>query len=65
MYSYLKDDENNITPDSLLYCEIYMDKVLKKYYNKDSKFINKYKYLIMLRLNKEELTKLSKENINV
>lgn len=57
-YSYMKNQDNEIISDVLLYCEFYIDNLLEKYYNKDIEFINKYKYLIMLGLDSKELTNL-------
>ena len=58
--SYIKNQNNEIKSDALLYCEIYMDNFIEKYYNKDVTFIEENKYLIMLGLDSEELTELSK-----
>ena len=57
---YVKDDDNEIMSDMLLYCEVYIDNFKEKYYNKDVTFIEENKYIIMLGLDSEELTELSK-----
>lgn len=60
--NYLRDDRGNILDKMLLYCEIYIDNLLEKYYNNDEEYITKYKYLMMLGLDYEELSELAKED---
>lgn len=57
----IKDEDGNVLSDKLLYSEIYIDNFVSMYYNKDVKNIKKYKYIIMLGLNLEELTKFNLE----
>ena len=58
--SYLKDQYGSVTTKMLLFSEFYIDYYVDKYYNKnDEENIIKYKYLIMLGLNKEELIKFN------
>ena len=49
----------NIWTDNFIIYEINVDLLKKLYYNKDIKSINKYKPVIMLTLNKEELEEFS------
>ena len=58
---YLKDENGNVMSKMLLYSEIYIDNLVKMYYNKDEVGIEKNKYLIMLGLNLEELIKFNQE----
>ena len=54
--SLLKDQYGNITSTMLIFSEFYIDYYIDKYYNKgDEENIIKYRYLIMLGLNKKEL----------
>ena len=53
------NESNNIWTDNFIIYEINVDLLKKLYYNKDIKSINKYKPVIMLTLNKEELEEFS------
>ena len=52
-------ESKNIQTDNFIIYEINVDLLKKLYYNKDIKSINKYKPVIMLTLNKEELEEFS------
>jgi len=56
-----KDQEGVVVSEKLLCSEIYIDNFIKMYYNKDVNKINKYKYLIMLGLNRKQLIEFNKE----
>ena len=56
-----KDQEGIVACEKLLCSEIYIDNFLKMYYNKDVKKVLKYKYLIMLGLNRKQLIEFNKE----
>ena len=53
------NESKNIWTDNFIIYEINVDLLKKLYYNKDIKSINKYKPVIMLTLNKEELEEFS------
>ena len=53
------NESKNIWTDNFIIYEINVDLLKKLYYNKDIKRINKYKPVIMLTLNKEELEEFS------
>ena len=53
------NESKNIWTDNFIIYEINVDLLKKLYYNKDIKSINKYKPVIMLVLNKEELEEFS------
>ena len=53
------NESKNIQTDNFIIYEINVDLLKKLYYNKDIKNINKYKPVIMLTLNKEELEEFS------
>ena len=53
------NESKNIWTDNFIIYEINVDLLKKLYYNKDIKNINKYKPVIMLTLNKEELEEFS------
>jgi len=54
------DQYGEIISNKLIYCEIYIQNFIDLWYNQDEE-ISKYKYLIMLGLNKEELNKFNLE----
>ena len=58
---YLRDKKGKVLSEKLLYSEIYVDNYVQMYYNKNGKAIKKYKYIIMLGLNLEELRKFNQE----
>ena len=53
------NESKNIWTDNFIIYEMNVDLLKKLYYNKDIKSINKYKPVIMLTLNKEELEEFS------
>ena len=53
------NESKNIWTENFIIYEINVDLLKKLYYNKDIKSINKYKPVIMLTLNKEELEEFS------
>ena len=55
----IQDKENKEFVNNFLIYEINMDYYLKLWYNEDEQEVNKYRYLIMLNLNKKELKKIS------
>ena len=61
IYKISDDDGNNFIDNFLIY-EYNMDKYLEFWYNGDKKEIDKYKYLIMIGLEKEELKNLSNKD---
>lgn len=60
--SMLKNKNNEVILDNFMIYDLNMDKYLEFWYNKDEKEIEKYKYLIMLDLPKDELIILSKRD---
>ena len=60
---YVQDKEGKKYVKNLKIIEINMDYFMKIWDNKDESEIEKYKYLIMLDLNEEELKKLSKDKV--
>mgnify|MGYP003293334975 CR=1 FL=1 len=55
------DQFGDIISNKLIYCEIYIQNFIELWYNKNEDEINKYKYLIMLGLNKKELNRFNLE----
>ena len=59
---FIQDDKHQKFVKNFLIIEYNMDRIMKLWYSKDEKEIDKYKYLIMLDLNLEELKILSKRD---
>ena len=57
----LRNQEGKEISNMLTYSEIYIENFLQMYYNEEEEKIKKYKYLIMLGLNKEKLKIFSKK----
>ena len=60
---YVQDNEGKKYVKNLKIIEINMDYYMKIWHNKETKEIEKYKYLIMLDLKDEDLKKLSKDKV--
>ncbi|MBP3841880.1 MAG: hypothetical protein IK997_07175, partial [Bacilli bacterium] len=58
----LRDETGKNFVNNFNIYEFNMDYYLNLWYSKDEKLIDKYKYLIMLDLNKKDLTELSKKD---
>ena len=63
-YMLYEEKTMDIWSEKFVIYEIYMEKIMKIYYNKDKKLIEEYKYLIMLDLEKEELSKFQRGREN-
>lgn len=59
-YMMLEEKSLDVWSEKFIIYEIYMEKLMKIYYNKDKKLIDEYKYLIMLDLEKEELSRFQR-----
>ena len=58
----IQDKENKEFVKNFLIYEINMEYYLKLWYNKNEQEVNKYKYFIMLNLEKEDLKQISKKD---
>lgn len=56
------DEEGKLYVKNFIICEINMDKIMSFWYDKEKEEIDKFKHLIMLNLNLEELNILSKND---
>ncbi len=58
----IKNEKNESLINSILFKKINVDKIKKFWYSKDEKNIEKYKYIIMLDLERVELEKLGRRD---
>lgn len=56
--SKMRTQHGKTISDMFIYHALYMDKFMMRYYNKDIEFIKKYKYLIMLGLQYQDIPEL-------
>lgn len=59
---YIQDKDDNLFVRNFIIYEVNMDKYLNFWYNKDIKEVEKYKYIIMLDLGRNDLELLSKKD---